>query len=78
MGGVTINALAFLIRLRWWAIPWNSILEPSLSQKEMYSVTSDRVRNDKNHNLHAERAFNDFKAFSHLVFHFAAQTKPVK
>lgn len=78
MGGVTINALAFLIRLRRWAIPWNSILEPSLSQKEMYSVTSDRVRNDKNHNLHVERAFNDFKAFSHLVFHFAAQTKPVK
>lgn len=75
---VTINALALLIRLRRWAFLWNSILWPSLSQKEMYNVTSDRVGNDKNHNLHVERAFNDFKAFSHLVFPSAAHTRPVK
>lgn len=44
----------------------------------MYNVTSDRVGNDKNHNLHMERAFNDFKAFSHLAFHVLLIPKPVK
>lgn len=69
VGAVVINARAFLIRRRRWAFLWNCILQLSLSQKEMYNVTSDRVGNDKNHNLHVERAFNDFKAFSHLVSH---------
>lgn len=69
VGVVIISVLAFLIGRRRRAFLRDSILLPSLSQKEMYNVTSDRVGNDKNHNLHMERAFNDFKAFSHLVFH---------
>lgn len=39
VGVAVINALAFLIRLRRWAFLWNSMLSPSLSQKEMYNVT---------------------------------------
>lgn len=68
-GVVMTSALAFPMRLRRWAFLWNPSLSPSSSQKETYNVISDRVGNDKNHNLHVERAFNDFKAFSHLVFH---------